>query len=161
MTIMRTADEIEARALKVMDGILAFGLEDLVVCLPADRAKQFLKEGADISEWQAMAVDADSIKARMLDYMPFAWDKANNRRGLSAWRSLAHMQSWLWLLGEDAVADALDDYDRYGKPHLRAICEHFGWSWREWDDGMWTNDETADGTAPPETVATLPFRGNI
>ena len=92
--------------------------------------------------------------------MAFAWEKANHRRGISAGRSLDHMSAWLWLLGHDEAADAMLDHDHYGKPRLRAICEAFGWDWRQWDDGRWTNEEQADGLAPPEHVAPLPLRAS-
>jgi hypothetical protein len=80
--------------------------------------------------------------------MPFAWEKANDCRGLSANRSIEHMTAWLWMLGDD-LADKMDGlYEYYGKPCLRAICEKYGCKWQQWDDGVWRNSEDDDGIAP-------------
>ena len=87
----------------------------------------------------------------MQKYMDFAWDKANSRRGLSAGRSLSHMSAWLWLMGESTAADEImDNHYNYGKPWLRAICEAFGWDWREWDNEA-TNAE-AQRSVPALTM---------
>ncbi len=154
----RTDEEIIARVKKVQQtDAFGFSVGDLVGCLSFERAKEFLKEGTAPEDWaDPLPRDTESVKARMLEYMPFAWGKANNNRGISAYRSLCHMSAWLWLLGHDEAADAITEYDLYGKPQLRAICEAFGWDWREWDDGHWTNDECSDGHAAPESVDELP-----
>jgi hypothetical protein len=78
----------------------------------------------------------------MLEYMPFAWDKANDMRGLSAGRSVQHFVGWTWLAGDDELSAWCDDnsnYQHYGKEILVRICEHYGWDWRQWDDGVRTN----------------------
>ena len=105
--------------------------------------------------WTQLARDDDAVKERMRRYMDFAWEKANHRRGLSAGRSITQMSAWLWLLGRDAAAEQIRDYDQSGKPRLRAICEAFGWDWKQWDDGEWSNDEAAAGTPPPAEVEAL------
>lgn len=154
---MRTDDEILARieAIKEQD-FFGFKTGDLVCRLPFEKAKPFLKDDATPEQWgDQRPLDPESIKAEMLDYMAFAWDKANNCRGISAGRSIDHMSVWLWLMDRDAAAEQILDYDQYGKPQLRAICEEFGWDWRQWDDGSWKNDEMSDGSAPPETVPAL------
>lgn len=157
----RSTDEILAKIKDLEQGsvdFFGFIRPDLIECLPFDAAKPFLKPECTSDDWEPKARDADSVKERMRDYMSFAWDKANNRRGISACRSLQHMQAWLWLLGEDeASGKFLDDYSHYGKPQLRAICEAFGWDWREWDDGRWTSDEMAEGLSPPEIIPALPL----
>lgn len=129
---------------------------ELVCRLSFQAAMPWRKLEAKAKDWKQWPRDAESVVAEMLDYMPFAWDKANNCRGISAGRSLNHMAAWLWLLGFDEAADAVNDYDHYGKPHLRAICEAFGWDWRQWDDGRWANSEDARGLAAPERVDPLP-----
>ena len=130
-------------------------VEDLLSRLSFSAARPFLVDEATEDDWTMYPRDAESIKAEMLDYMPFAWDKANHCRGLSAHRSIDHMAGWLWLLGYDAAVEQISTYDRYGKPQLRAICEEFGWDWRQWDDGRWANDEMEEGDPPPKTVDAL------
>jgi len=153
---MRTQDEIIARIkAREKDDFFGFETGDLIECLTFDAARPWLKAEAKAENWkQESAADADVV-ARLKDYMTFAWDKANNCRGLSAGRSLNHMAAWLWLLGEDAASDSLDDYDRYGKPQLAAICEHYGVDWRSLDDGQWVNDE--GGRHAGIEIADLPF----
>ena len=124
--------------------------------MPFDYAKPYLKEEVTEETWKYRGKDDESIKEDILDYMPFAWEKANDRRGLSASRSIDHMTGLLWLMGRDVAAKEIRDYTMYGKPQLRMICEEFGWNWREWDDGFWTHSEMNDGYGPPETIPPLP-----
>lgn len=154
----RTDAEIFAR-LKEIEPIDWIGTErgDLLSRLAFDDVRQFLNDDMTSEQWAETkrGRDEEAVKAEMLNYMAFAWEKANNCRGLSAGRSLNHMSAWLWLLGHDKAAEQIREYDLYGKPWLRAICEAFGWDWRQWDDGQWRNDESSDGHAPPESVAPL------
>lgn len=87
--------------------------------------------------------------------MEFAWGKANGCRGLSAGRSLEHMQAWVWLMGDDDFWSELDAsiehaYQYYGKPQLVLICNHYGLDWSQWDDGIWRNFEDSAGQSPAE-----------
>ena len=107
---------------------------DLISRLPHEAAKRFLKpEFAAPDEWVQSPRDRESLIAEMAEYMPFAWDKANNGRGISAGRSLSHFSAWIWLAGDD-LGD-LNDYEFYGKDNLARICAHYGWDSRQWDDG--------------------------
>lgn len=158
MTEERSDVEILARveAIRPVDFLLPTQRFDLIIRLSFEAAKPFLGPDATPESWgEPKPRDAESVKGDMLKYMPFAWEKANNCRGLSAARTLGHMSAWLWLMGMGAAADQIQEYNCYGKPQLRAICEHFGWDWRQWDDGKWRNDEAAPGAAPPKTVPAL------
>ncbi len=138
---MRTTEQIIERLKAASKGDI-FGFESsiLLVRLDFTDAKPFLKEDATGLGWEKLSRERQDVLAEMLGYMPFAWDKANNRRGISAWRSLAHYKSWLWLLDDDQDYDEwVDPYEFYGKPNLIRICEAFGWDWRQWDDGERAN----------------------
>src|SRR5690606_39412432 len=100
-------------------------------------AKPDLMREATDEQWKVLPRDRDSLLAEMERYMPFAWEKANNMRGLSANRSMAHYTSWTWLAGDD-LGDLLD-YEFYGKDHLVRICEHYDWDHSRWDDGKRSN----------------------
>lgn len=135
---MRTQDEIVLRIERLKkDDVLGFATQDLIFALNYERAKPYLNGDVDPISWKPDPIDRESLVAKMLDYMPFAWDKANNCRGISAWRSLAHFESWLWLAGDD-MGD-FSNYKFYGKDELRRICEHYGWDADQWDDGVRTN----------------------
>lgn len=141
------------------EDFFGFITRDLIGFLSFENAKSFLKEGVTKEEWIPSLKDRGSILKQMEQYMNFAWDKANNCRGLSAGRSLDHMAVWLWMIGEEEAADAFGGYSHYGKPHLRAICEHFDWDWRSLDDGKWRNREDDDGVSPEQVAhVTLPWR---
>lgn len=148
---MRTTDEILKRIAELdATDIFGFTRSDLILSLPFEAAKPFLKADAAEEDWDYQSPDEENIVSVIKTYMPFAWEKANNCRGLSAARSLDHMKAWLWLLGEDEAAGSLGDYTHYGKPELRAICEHYGVDWKELDDGEWKNSEYGDYVSADE-----------
>lgn len=161
----RTTEEILAKIREYRGKTLdMFGTRvgDWIEFLAFDDAKEFLKPDATEADWNTQgapfARDAETIKDKMKDYMPFAWGKANDERGLSANRSLHHMEAWLWMIGEEAAMAALfAEYIDYGKPQLRAICEKFGWAWEGWNDGGPIHDvELPWNPAAPEPPASDP-----
>lgn len=97
------------------------------------------KEGITEAEWEAARpkLTREFMLAKMLDYMPFAWEKANGKRGVSASRSVSHYLAWTWLAGDRKFSARLDrklatHYAPYGKPLLRIICKHYGWDAEQW-----------------------------
>ena len=153
---MKTIDEISSKIKEIEDegeDIFGFKRNDLVGYLPFEQATPYLKKGVGSGQWTPHGLNRDEIVAEMLDYMEFAWGKANGCRGLSAGRSVNHYEIWLWLL-EDELGEKLDSlYQYYGKSCLRVICEKYGWDWREWDDGKWRNSEDGPPISPPENIA--------
>ena len=132
--------QIEKWAKEDFFGVMA---RDLAGCLTYENAKPMLKPEITADDWTYYTAD-EEVKAQMLDYMPFAWDKANDCRGLSAARSMMHYRAWIWLLGDDETLGALDDYEYYGKDNLARICKHYGWDHSQWDDGRRVNSESED-----------------
>jgi len=138
--ITRTQDEIVAR-IEERQPADVFGFEWplYIEYLDLEHVRPFLRDPDE--PWNPTSVDPID---HMLDYMDFAWEKANNCRGISASRSIEHCIAWLWLAGEDELTQQVDHaynntYHHYGKPILEMICDHFGWDWRRWDDGVRTN----------------------
>lgn len=137
---MRTQEQIIERInARREDDMFGFEWPYYLEMLPFDAAKQYLKPEATGEDWKVKTTD--EIRADAIGYMPFAWEKANNCRGISANRSVMHYQAWLWLLGEDWGDSLMDDYEFYGKPQLVRICEHFGLDHKQWDDGIRSNTE--------------------
>lgn len=131
---MRTDEEILSRISEIESrDWMGTELGDLACRLPFGEANRFLKDGVTEDSWKVSPRDRDSVIAEMRDYMPFAWEKANGERGLSAGRSMSHYAAWTWLAGDD-LGD-LTDYQFYGKDNLVRICEHYGWDSAQWDDG--------------------------
>jgi len=138
---MRTQDEILARieARKAAD-IFGFEWPYYLDSLPFDVARPYLKPDATPENWPA-SKGIDDIRREAIDYLPFAWKKANDCRGISANRSIMHFQAWLWLLGEGWGDALMDDYEFYGKPQLERITRFFGLDPAVWDDGIRSNTE--------------------
>jgi hypothetical protein len=142
-TQMRTRTDKEIidriKAIEEKD-FLGFERTDLLCRLSFNAAKEFRKPNITESEWGEISPrDRESILAEMLDYMPFAWEKANNKRGISAGRSMSHYSAWTWLIGDNDFFGDLQDYEFYGKDNLIRICEKYGWDHSQWDDGVREN----------------------
>ena len=137
---MRTQQEILERIKKrQVDDIFGFEFPYYVDALEFDNAKEFLKPEVSQSDWKVKTLE--DIRQEAIEYMSFAWDKANNCRGISANRSIMHYQAWLWLLGEDWGDTLMDEYEYYGKPQLEKICKYFGIDYKVFDDGIRSNTE--------------------
>lgn len=142
---MRTQQDILNRIKEIEDDDF-FGAirSDLIQFLIYENAKTFLKEGVTKEEWSHSRKDLtrEGVIAEISKYMPFAWDKANNCRGLSAGRSIDHMKAYLWLLEDTELLQyAEDNYTLYGKPILKKICEKYGIEWKSLHSGYAGNDE--------------------
>lgn len=141
MTVKRTSAEIKARYEQVSPRFLDFQGGDLLPYMDYEDAKPFLKEGVTAQE---LADARDSLGGPIketIDYLPFAWEKANDCRGLSAGRSVDHLKAWLWLAGYDVDDDFDRRYQYYGKPCLVTASELVGFDWLAHDDRQWRNDE--------------------
>lgn len=152
---MRTFDEIVQRIHDTReDDFFGTVASDLAAYLPNDRLEEAgfaVAEG--VTNRPVAPRDDASVIAQIVDYLPFAWGKANNCRGLSAGRSIDHMTTWLWMLGEDDAATAIQDYIHYGKPQLRAISEKYGFAWQDADTGRWANSEEDEGISASSVPA--------
>ena len=118
---------------------------DLVEFLTFENAKEFLRSDVTEENWKDAYKPAtlENIKIAVADYMPFAWEKANGCRGISAQRSIDHMKAWLWLTGDDKLMEDFEavQYEHYGKEKLIFVAEHFRLDWSGWDDGVRTNTD--------------------
>jgi hypothetical protein len=147
---MRKQEEIIQRMQHLIDGTIPdlFGVQvhDTVVFLTFDNAVEFLVDEVTEEHWNSTVHKGtdEKVKDAMLEYMPFAWEKANNCRGLSVSRTMDHYIAWLWLLGSETVLNAVGDltnYEYYGKDNLVLICDYFNWDHSKWDDGVRSNTE--------------------
>ena len=137
---MRTDDEILARIeARKKEDFLGFELPDLLIRLPFEKARPHVSDEITEAGWTTLPRDRESVLKEMHEYMSFAWDMANNCRGISAGRSMCHYMAWVWLVGDEEVFGDLTDYQYYGKDNLVKICNHYGWDSSQWDDGERTN----------------------
>ena len=147
---MRTQEQIVQQIEKrKSDDFLGFEIDEYLRFLDYEYVKQYLKEGTKPEQWGEPSENTtEGILKIMLDYMPFAWDKAKNCRGISASRSISHYKAWIWMLDDGFEFDE-DSYCHYGKDLLRAICKQYGWNPNQWDDGIRVNDESELESAKP------------
>ena len=127
---VRTADEIIRHYREVVSKRDMFGFEAQVLLpyLSVDQVREFVKPDADLSGWKQTPLERDAILAELRDYMAFAWGKVLDHRGISANRSTMKMGSWLWVLGDDELSEAMEtmSYAQYGAPRLKAVCDKYG-----------------------------------
>jgi len=125
-------------------------VNDLVCHLEYEHAKEFIKDSCTKESWTAdkAIYTKKNLMKEIECYMNFAWSKANDRRGLSAERSLQHMFAWTFLLDdgfyEKLFISYVEGYEFYGKPQLVLICENYGIDWKKLDDDKWSNSEEDD-----------------
>ncbi len=141
---MRTQAEIIERikAAKPND-MFGFEIGDYMNALTKESVESMrgtvLKENADLSDWEQQFKSDEDVRKQCIEYMDFAWEKANNCRGLSAMRTMSHYKAWLWLLGQNNFDD-LEQYEFYGKDNLIRICKFFDLDHTKWDDGKRVNN---------------------
>lgn len=129
--MIRTQEEIKERFDAVYD-LLGTQKGDLIRYMTFENAKPYLKEEyvKQIEGGQEEWKQNTDPKKEILDYMDFAYDKADGERGLSAGRSMLHFKTWIWLDDKDFYADIvdmIDNYTNYGIPTLDKIAEHYGY----------------------------------
>jgi hypothetical protein len=151
--LKRTSAEIKARYEIVSQRLLDFQGSDLLPYMDYEDAKPFLKEGVTAEQLIEARDSLGNPLKEALDYLPFAWEKANDCRGLSAGRSVDHLKAWLWLAGYDVDDDFDRRYQFYGKPCLVTASELLGFDWRSHDNWKWVNDEFHAGLSKTERAS--------
>ncbi len=135
------AEISERYANRKKNDFLGFEADEYLISLDFNHAKPHLREGLTEEDWKEgedfVPPDRDKLLGKMLDYMPFAWEKALGERGISASRSVAHYVAWTWLAGDRAFSAQvdsarLDNYAPYGIPILEMICAYYGWDASPW-----------------------------
>ena len=143
---MKTNEEILKRFNeRKLNDFFGFECSDYLSYLDFEHVKPFLKNDVTPDQWNPDSQESEKVIAKILDYMPFAWEKANNCRGISSSRSISHFIAWTWMIDEklSAEIDRMFDqeYQHYGKEILVMICDHYGWDYSQWDNGKRVNSE--------------------
>lgn len=137
---MKNAAEIKK---KINDGfehdVFGFSPSDIVDALPFEEAKKYLTEEFLSQEnaketWERDRYKTDEdVKKAIIDYLPFAWDKCESERSLSADRSIQHFIAWAWLIDDELCAEIEKMYNTnyypYGRPILKYISNKFGYKY--------------------------------
>lgn len=130
LKLNKTSEEIVGK-MNSNEDILDFGKDVLIDYLDYEHVKPYLKE-EKVEElknsWKPIT-DLRVCAQDFLDYMVFAWGKAEDERGISSSRSISKLSAWMWLLGRDDLRRLLEDedlYNPYGAPALIKCCEELG-----------------------------------
>lgn len=129
--MIRTQEEIKERFNQSND-IFSTQREDLIPYMDFENAKEYLEEDyvKEVESGEEVWEKSIDPKNSILDYIGFAYEKAEGQRGLSAERSMLHFKTWIWLDDEkfyNEVVDLIDNYTCYGIPALDKIAKHYGW----------------------------------
>lgn len=133
------------------DRFFDFAAPDIIGTLSWDAAKEFFKEEfiaqveSGVEKYEPRSRLRKDVLKELHEYVPFAWRKANDCRGISAGRSIDHFIAWTWLAGDTELSRLLDTvpYTHYGKPHLRQLCRYYGIDFGDLDDGYYCTSERA------------------
>ena len=127
----RTQEEILKR-IENIKGQDFFGLqtEKLSDFLEWENAKQFYKDEfvKKVDSGEEKKPKIPDVKQTIIDYIPFAFEKAICEFGLSACRSMDYFQSWIWLDDPeffDEIEILMTNYTDYGLPALNKIKEKY------------------------------------
>ena len=126
----RTQEEIMKR-FNESDDLFGTQKGDLISFMEFENAKPYLKDEyvADVESGKEKWEVSTDAKKEILDYLEFAYGKAENERGLSANRSMLHFKTWIWLDDPefyDKIIPEIDDYYDYGISVLDSISKHYG-----------------------------------
>lgn len=133
LELKRTQEEIFNK-IKNDDSFFGFTSNVLINYLNYENAKEILSkeyiqkiESGEIEYEQI--TDVYETVQDFLDYMVFAWMKAEDEKGMSASRSIYKLAAWMWLLGREDLESILLDsskYNPYGSPALIQVSKKLG-----------------------------------
>lgn len=133
-----TQEQILAK-IKATEDFLGFEVSEYFRALAKETLennRHLLNKDADLSNYETAFKTVEDVRKTAVNYVEFAWEKANNFRGISANRSIAHYRAWLWLMGEDPDVIMSAEYEHYGKEKLIQVCEFLGVDHTQYDDGV-------------------------
>lgn len=134
---MRTQKEI-IEYMRNDDHLFKWGSEVLVPYLSYDSYLEIVsaanRDDGEVytrEKWEGgdepFPISEDTIETDMIEYIKFALDKAFNHRGLSADRSIAKLDAWVWLAGNDELLKQFRNaqYQNYGVPKLMVLVKEY------------------------------------
>jgi hypothetical protein len=131
---MRTHAEIAERVRELAadrySDFFGVHISRLIEALPFSYATEHLSDilRDGVEPWEVVPATREAQLAEARAYMPFAWGKMVDERGISAGRSIDHFRGIAWLMGDDDMVAFLNDdsnYPHYGRPMLERLCEAY------------------------------------
>ncbi len=125
---MKTAKEIYDYTKKKGKGqMFSFHIDSVIDFMPFEIIRDDLKDGVTKEEWDAKTkpLTRENLIDAIKEYLPFALEKAEGQRGLSAARSIQKFQTLLFALGNEKLAEEIENYYDYGLPQLKMIQKEY------------------------------------
>lgn len=124
---MKTLEQIKERGSQTLDGR---DFRRLSQFLTANQLKDFgftLIESVSDDEWNKKVIPftRENILIQLEKDVEFGFEKALNKRGISAGLMFETVRMWNWIL-EEGLED-FDSYAMYGLPLFKATALKYGW----------------------------------
>lgn len=134
---LKSQEEIIQKLHQIQEtqSFMDFRPEVLIDFLSMENAKPFLNQDyvkkleSGEEQYGDVVTTIEECAQDFLDYMNFAWGKAEDERGISASRSIQKLGIWLWLMNRDDLRIIIEDdalYNPYGAPALIEVCSQMG-----------------------------------
>jgi hypothetical protein len=125
---MKTLEQIKERGSQTLDGR---DFRRLSQFLTANQLKDFgftLIESVSDDEWNKKVIPftRENILIQLKEDVEFGFEKALNKRGISAGLMFETVRMWNWIL-EEGLED-FDSYAMYGLPLFKATALKYGWN---------------------------------
>lgn len=123
---MKTIEQILTFKGSALDGRDIYRLANY---LPVEHWAQFgltVKEGVDPATIKPKPLIREEVLENLKGDVAFGFEKALNKRGLSAGMMYGVVKMWLWVLDDELADFEDDDYAEYGLPLLKAVAVKYG-----------------------------------
>jgi hypothetical protein len=118
---MKTLDEIMSYEESTIDGR---DLSRLARFMTEEQMAKFELAPQDGTVWVSEPFTREAVLEQLRSDLEFAFEKALNRRGISAGCMFYVIKMWMWVLDEheDLINWDDDNYAQYGLPYLKAVA---------------------------------------
>lgn len=122
---MKSIEEILSYESQSFDGR---DLNRLADFMTVEQMQKFNLEVSNPNGWKTEELTRENVLKRLESDLAFAFEKALNKRGLSAGLMYGVIKMWMWVLDEhdDLVNWSDVNYAQYGLPYLKAVALRYG-----------------------------------
>lgn len=122
---MKSIEEILSYESQSFDGR---DLNRLADFMTVEQMQKFDLEVSNPDGWKTEELTRENVLKRLESDLAFAFEKALNKRGLSAGLMYGVVKMWMWVLDEhdDLVNWSDGNYAQYGLPYLKAVALRYG-----------------------------------
>ncbi len=123
---MKRLEDIIAGGSACLDGRDFSRLAAFMTAEQIDAAGMSFKTPEARAEHSPVSFTEDNVLTCLERDIEFAFDKALDKRGISASLMVYVVAMWVAVLEADVGKSPVDDYAQYGLPYLKAVAVHFG-----------------------------------